>query len=105
MKKRKGSSLVLVLMVFSVLMVLSTFIVGFMVTENKQSLYHQHKTQAYYIARGGAVAVEAAILKMDEAQIDKLNKELDKGEVEIDEIDIDGNIANVVVKRDGDKLN
>ena len=105
MKNRKGSSLVLVLMVFSVLMVLSTFIVGFMVTENKQSLYHQHKTQAYYIARGGAVAVEAAILKMDEAQIDKLNKELDKGEVEIDEIDIDGNIANVVVKRDGDKLN
>lgn len=105
MKNRKGSSLVLVLMVFSVLMVLSTFIVGFMVTENKQSLYHQHKTQAYYIARGGAVAVEAAILKMDEAQIDKLNKELDKGEVEIDEISIDGNIANVVVKRDGDKLN
>lgn len=105
MKKRKGSTLVMALMVFSVLMVLSTFIVGFMVTENKQSLYHQHKTQAYYIARGGAVAVEAAILKMDEAQIDKLNKELDKGEVEIDEIDIDGNIANVVVKRDGDKLN
>ncbi|MDR7871215.1 MAG: pilus assembly PilX N-terminal domain-containing protein [Tissierellaceae bacterium] len=66
MKKRKGSTLVLTLMVFAVLMIFATFTLSFMVTENKQSLYHQHKTQAYYIARSGAEAVEAAILGLFE---------------------------------------
>lgn len=104
MKNRKGSSLLIVLMILAVTMIFATFTVGFMVTENKQSLYHQHKTQAYYIARSGVVAVEAAILKMDEGQIEKLDGQLDKGEVVVEEIDIDGDKANVVLRRDGEKL-
>jgi hypothetical protein len=35
-----------------------------MVTENKQAMYHQNKTQAYYIARSGAEVVEEAILQL-----------------------------------------
>ncbi|MFY9284973.1 MAG: hypothetical protein WAO64_00040, partial [Tissierellaceae bacterium] len=64
MKKRKGSTLVMALMVFSVLIIFSTFTVSSMVTENKQSIYHQHKTRAYYVARSGAEAVETAIRKL-----------------------------------------
>lgn len=64
MKKRKGSTLVMALMVFSVLIIFSTFTVSSMVTENKQSIYHQHKTRAYYVARSGAEAMETAIRKL-----------------------------------------
>jgi len=62
MKNRKGSTLVLSLIVFAVLIVFGTFLLGFMVNENKMSLNHQGKIQAYYIARAGAEAVEAAII-------------------------------------------
>lgn len=54
LKNRIGSTLALTLMVFAVLMIFATFILSFMVTENKQAMYHQNKTQAYYIARSGA---------------------------------------------------
>lgn len=66
LKNRKGSTLIMTLMIFAILMIFGTFILGFMVNENKMSLNHQYKTQAYYIARSGAVAVEVAIMDMDE---------------------------------------
>lgn len=72
MENRKGSTLIIILLVFVVLIIFGTSILSFMVNENKQSLYHQYKTQAYYIARSGAVAVEAAIMEMDENERAKL---------------------------------
>ena len=63
-KNRKGSTLALTIMIFAVLMIFATFTLGFMVTENKQAMYHQNKTQAYYIARSGAEIVEEAILEI-----------------------------------------
>jgi hypothetical protein len=60
-KNRKGSTLALTIMIFAVLMIFATFTLSFMVTENKQAMYHQNKTQAYYIAKSGAEITEAAI--------------------------------------------
>lgn len=62
-KKRKGSTLALTLIIFAVLMIFGTFILSFMVTENKQAMYYQNKTQAYYLARSGADIAEKAIVK------------------------------------------
>lgn len=62
-KNRKGSTLALTLIIFVVLLIFATFILSFMVTENKQAMYHQNKTQAYYIARSGADVVDSAIRK------------------------------------------
>lgn len=73
--------MILVLMVFAVLMILSTFTLSFMLTENKQAINHQYRTQAYYIARSGAETVEAAILGMDEEEIEELDKGLDNGDI------------------------
>lgn len=103
-KNRTGSTLVLTLIIFAVLMILGTFLLGFMVTENKQAMYHQNKTQAYYIARSGAVAVEAAIMQMSEDNLESLKKELEKGEVIVDEIIINDNKAKVVVNLDDEEL-
>jgi len=61
-QKRKGSTLALTIIIFAVLMIFATFTLGFMVTENKQAMYHQNKTQAYYIARSGAEVVEEALV-------------------------------------------
>lgn len=36
---------------------------GFMVTENKQSIYYQNKTQAYYYAKSGVEIVETALIE------------------------------------------
>lgn len=103
-KNRKGSILIMTLLIFVVLMIFGTFILGFMVNENKMSLNHQYKTQAYYIARSGAVAVEAAILEMDEEEIKKVGEELEKGtSIKVRNIDFDG-IAEVELKKDNDKL-
>lgn len=63
LKHRKGSTLALTLIIFAVLMIFASFILNFMVTENKQAIYYQNKTQAYYIARSGAEIVEAALEK------------------------------------------
>lgn len=95
MKNRKGSTLVLTLIVFAVLMIFATFLLGFMVTENKQAMYHQNKTQAYYIARGGAEVVESAILNIlrDDNKISK-NKLIESIGPEPQEVDLDISIAS-----------
>lgn len=108
------------LMVFVVLAILSTFILNFMMTENKQSLNHQYKTQAYYIARGAAETVEAAIFSdineenIEEKIYDKLLqklKTLENANVEspeiiinLDGIDIDGSKTTLTIEKEDGNL-
>lgn len=103
-KNRKGSTLILTLIVFTVLMLFGTITMSVMSSENKISLRHQKKAQAYYIARAGAEAVEAAIVDMNEIEIKKLSEKLDIGLVTVDEILMGEGKANVVLIKDGDKL-
>ena len=56
LKEEKGAALVFVMVIMVVLMLLSTVFLFTMSTEGKQSLTHDHKTQAYYYARSGAGA-------------------------------------------------
>ena len=105
-KNRKGSTLALTIMIFAVLMIFATFTLGFMVTENKQAMYHQNKTQAYYIARSGAEVVEGAVLGLyEEAYESKNNIEVKQffnalyneiGEsITLENVDVNSKIANV----------
>jgi len=59
---RNGSTLVLVILVFAVLMIFASFTLNFMVNENKQAIYHENATKAEYIAMNGADVVEAALV-------------------------------------------
>ncbi len=104
MKNRRGSVLALTLMIFASLMILGMFTLSLAVNENKQAMYHQNKKRAYYIARSGAVAVEAAILAMSEEEIEELDRRLADGELVIGEIDTGENKANVVLNKNGNKL-
>ena len=63
MENRRGSTFILTLIVLVVLSVLATGTISFMVSENNQSLAHKNNIEAYYIARSGAEAAEAAILQ------------------------------------------
>lgn len=69
MKFRKGSTLALTLIIFAVLLIFATFLVGFTVTENKQAIYYQNKTQSYYIAKSGVEVIE----KVLKDELNKLN--------------------------------
>lgn len=104
MKNRQGSTLVMVLMIFVVLSILATGTMSFMVSENKQSIYQKNKIEAYYIARSGAEAVEAAIMQMSEEEVEALDKKLDKGEVDTEDIYIKGNRVKVTLYMSENKL-
>lgn len=96
-KNREGSTLVLTLIVFTVLIILGTAILSLMSYENKMSIYHQHKTQAYYLARSGAVAVEAAV--MEAYDIDE-GKTLNSSVKEVkEEVSLEGLDAIVTIKK------
>lgn len=104
MKKRQGSTLVMVLMIFLVLSILATATLSFMVSENKQSIYQKDKIAAYYIARSGAEAVEAAILDMDDEKRENLLKTLPKT-VEIDGMNFDnGDLEHVNLKKEDNNM-
>jgi predicted acyltransferase (DUF342 family) len=90
LKNTKGSTLILAVVVLSVLMILATSIMSFMLAEHKQAIFHQNKTKAYYTAKSGAAAVEAAILKMNESQLEELEKSLPISSVNIQGLQ-DGN--------------
>lgn len=99
-KNREGSTFALTLMVFAVLMIFATFILSFMVTENKQAMYHQNKTQAYYLARSGAEAVETAILGIyndvdNSKEITFFNKIFNDKNLNVDNIEVNGNDVGV----------
>ena len=103
----RGVTLGLTIIVFAVLVIFVTFLSGFMVSENKMSLQHKRKTQTYYVARSGAVAVEKAILDMDDEMVKKLNEELDAAPektIKVDNLDFEGKEAEVHLKRIGNEL-
>lgn len=108
LKNREGSTLLLTLMIFAVLMIFATFTLGFMVTENKQSMYHQHKTQAYYVARSGAETVEAAILSMteegSEEELSKLESKLPIDNIQIEGLSEGDSRLRVSLKKEDDSL-
>lgn len=101
LRNRKGSTLALTIIIFAVLMIFATFTMGFMVTENKQSIYYQNKTQAYYIAKSGADIIGEALNKKlnSISNIAVHNSYIDNyiGGVDVS-INIDGLISAVVNK-------
>src|SRR5690554_1039431 len=62
LRNRKDSTLALTIIIFAVLMIFATFTMGFMVTENKQSIYYQNKTQAHHLAVSGVDIVSVALI-------------------------------------------
>lgn len=98
---KKGSTLVIVVMVFAVLMIFGTFLLSFTVTETKQAMYYQNKTQAYYIAKSGADIVEDALISSlnDTKSISHYNSLLDyyKAPKEVIIENIDGFINPVII--------
>jgi len=75
-KKNKGFALVLALVIsvflFSLIAILGTS----MVYEVKQASFQQKKTQAYYIARAGAVATGKWINSLSGSGLDNFNSEI-----------------------------
>ncbi|WMM26942.1 pilus assembly PilX N-terminal domain-containing protein [Tissierella sp. MB52-C2] len=104
-KNRRGLALVNTLIIFAVLMIFGTVALGLMSNENKVSLHHQYKTSAYYIARSGVEAVEAAILTMDEEEAKKLNEKLENNNrVDVEEIVIGEGKAKVILFQDNGNM-
>lgn len=109
-RNKKGSALVLTVIVFGVLFILGTFTLSFMVTENKQAMYYQNKTQAYYYAKSGADVVESALV----AELSKYSDDADKQKDFLDiynneqviNTDLDGVTVSVknVPNKNGDRL-
>lgn len=100
MKKRQGSTLAAVIIVFAILMILGTTVLYLMVNDNKISIRHENKTQAYYVARSGAVVAEAAVLELydrdDDTEWTSFLASLASGtEKTIDDIVIDDGKAKV----------
>lgn len=103
LENRQGSTLISVFIIFTVLIIFGTFLMSFMVNENKMSLHHQYKTQAYYIARSGAEAVEASILKMDEEEKERLLEAIERDtiQVELKDLNFDyGTVKEVLIKKE-----
>lgn len=73
MKKKKGYSLALVLIITSILLVLLAVSGTIMVSEAKQSIFQQKKTQAHYIARAGASAAGKWLTSMSSAELEDFN--------------------------------
>lgn len=69
LKNQKGSTLVMVMIIASILILLSITLNFITVNEAKQSIYQEKKTKAYYIARSGAVATAQWITNIDEDEI------------------------------------
>lgn len=70
LKREKGSALVMIIIMFVVLTIFSTFTLSFMVTENKQSINHEVKAKAYFVALSGAEIVENALIQQLETYKD-----------------------------------
>lgn len=64
-KREKGSALVMIIIMFVVLTIFSTFTLSFMVTENKQSINHEVKAKAYFVALSGAEIVNYELIHFD----------------------------------------
>ena len=102
-KNRKGSTLALTIMIFAVLMIFATFTLGFMVTENKQSIYYQNKTQAYNSAISGVDIIETALVDQMTSygkDITGINNLLDKykGDGYNTQLDVNGDPININIR-------
>lgn len=84
LKKRKGSVLSFIIIIFSVLTILGTFTVSFMVTENKQSIHYNNKAQAYYHSRSGAEIVEKALIE----RMNSFDNDVTKQKEFVDKFDV-----------------
>lgn len=69
LKNQEGSTLAMVIIIASILILLSVTLNFITVSEAKQSIYQQKKTQAYYIARSGAVTTAKWIINMNSDEI------------------------------------
>lgn len=103
-KNRRGSLMALTIILFAIINVLGTAILSLSVNESKQAINHQNKTQAHYIARAGAEAVDAIISDLNDDELERLISDLDRGEVAVNDIDINGNKVNVLLNRNEDRL-
>lgn len=102
-KNNRGSTLVAVIMMFAVLSILGFTTLSFMLAENKQAIYNQNKTKAYYIAKSGADTVEAALVSQlatysSDTTAQRAFLDVYNTEKEID-VDIDG-VTEVIVKNE-----
>ncbi len=68
-KKKKGYSLAVVMIISSILLTLGAVSGTVMISEVKQSILQEKKTQAHYIARAGAVATAKWITSMSSAEL------------------------------------
>lgn len=68
-KKKRGYSLALVLIISSVLLIFCTVSGTVMISEAKQSIVQEKKTQAHYIARAGAGAAAKWINSMSSVEL------------------------------------
>lgn len=73
LKKKKGYSLALILIISGILLVLLTVAGTLMVSEAKQSIVQEKKTQAHYIARAGAAAAAKWITSMSPVELQNFN--------------------------------
>lgn len=62
-KKRKGSALIIVLIVFLVLSILGVSVLSISLSENKQVIAQELKMKGYYAARAGADAMASYLIK------------------------------------------
>ncbi|MBU3072790.1 DUF7305 domain-containing protein [Clostridium estertheticum] len=76
LKKHKGSSLLIVLAIASILVILSAAVWTGVVWEANNARNQEKKTQAYYIARSGAVATAKWLGAMSSNDMSKLVSEL-----------------------------
>ncbi|MBU3177513.1 hypothetical protein KPL47_14335 [Clostridium estertheticum] len=73
LQKRKGSSLLIVLAIASILVILSAAVGTGVVWEANNARNQEKKTQAYYIARSGAAATAKWLENMTDAEASKFN--------------------------------
>lgn len=73
LKNRKGSALVSVIIIFSVLLTLCIPLGTSIITEAKQSVRQEKRTQAYYIARSGAAAYAKSLISMTPEESARFN--------------------------------
>ena len=75
MKNNKGSSLVMVMIVSAVLIIFAVTLGSISITETKQVIYQEKKTQAYYIARSAAESAATWITNDTEEALSILGEE------------------------------
>ncbi len=99
----KGFIMITTSLILVVLLVLSAFVLTFMLNERHQSIQEENKMAAYYIARAGAEATEKAIFNMADGEIEKLMEKLNKSpkplKVNLDNLDFENGDLEVELEK------